>query len=412
MTALHEDGKVARWDVENARELRQLRPPVATRGRLHALAPNHKTWASVVEDQRNNITNILLFDAATGKEGRVLAGDAWWIGALGFSPDSNTLYSWSGDRKVRFWSVATGKKVREFIAADGQKVYTGCFSPDGRWFACAGREKVLLLYDVATGTAARRIQLAELSGDWPSFAYTADSRTLAVGDDEGNIHLVELANGRLRRRLSGGHCNRISALVFTRDGRRLVSGSTDTTALVWDLTRQIGAHREPLSAVDLDACWTALAGDDAKAAYRAIHRLAASPKAMVPYLEKRLKPAESADPERVARLIRDLDSDQFAVREPSFRELEKLGESAIPACRRALAAAPSAEQRRRLEMLLQRQEQERLAPPPARLQVLRALEAVELAATPRGQQLLEKLAGGAPEALLTHESAAALQRLK
>jgi len=58
-----------------------------------------------------------------------------------------------------------------------------------------------------------------------------------------------------------------------------------------------------------------------------------------------------ADPQKIAHWIADLDSDQFAVREKATRELEKQGESARPALRKALENHPKPEARKRLERL-------------------------------------------------------------
>jgi hypothetical protein len=125
-----------------------------------------------------------------------------------------------------------------------------------------------------------------------------------------------------------------------------------------------------------------------------------------------LQPTASADAKRVDRLIVDLSSDQFAVRAQASEELEKLGEAATAACRKALANEPSPELRRRLEMLLEKQEQERKLPSPPRLRMLRALEALELAGTSGSRQLLQKLADGASEAYMTQEAKAAVERLE
>ena len=54
----------------------------------------------------------------------------------------------------------------------------------------------------------------------------------------------------------------------------------------------------------------------------------------------------------MARLIADLDSDVFDVREKAAKEW-KLGAAAEPALRKALEGRPSAEVRRRVEGLLQ-----------------------------------------------------------
>ena len=410
LTALGDDGKARVWDIATGSDVRQFLAPVQGRGSKHTLSLDGKTWASASQDRRNGSTDLLLWDAATAKERQVLVGNRWWVGALAFSPDSRTLYCWSGDKKVRLWDVATGKRLREFSAGE-RNIYTGCFSPDGSWFACAGPEQALLLYELATGNAVRRIEIPAMRDDNRALAFSPDSRTLAVGDEQGTVHLVEAASGKFRRRLLGGHQGSISALLFSTDSERLVSGSTDTTALVWDLNGRLNAPFKPLNAAELDACWAALAGEDAERAYEAICRLAASPTEMLDYLNKRLRPVARADTMRVARLIAELDSNRFAVREQAATELENLGETATAMCRKALEGEPSLELRRRLEKMLKKQEQERWAPSPERLRLLRALEALELAATPEAQRLLEKLASGVPDAYLTREAKAALERL-
>jgi hypothetical protein len=115
------------------------------------------------------------------------------------------------------------------------------------------------------------------------------------------------------------------------------------------------------------------------------------------------------DEPRVARLIADLDSEQFAVRRRASEGLRELGEVAGPALREALAGRPTPEARRRLERLVTD-----LSAPvtsPERLRALRAVEALEKSGASEARQLLAKLAGGTPEARLTREARAALERL-
>src|SRR5262249_13159354 len=150
----------------------------------------------------------------------------------------------------------TGKLLREFPAGAGH-CYTGEFSSDGRWFACRSREEGLLLYNLASGIETYRLKIqdrnnAALGG----LAFSPDGRMLAAGDPAGIIHLVELASGKLRHRLAGGHEAGIGGLCFSADGARLISGSEDTTALVWEVTGRLGTKRAPLQPAELDACWT------------------------------------------------------------------------------------------------------------------------------------------------------------
>ena len=70
-----------------------------------------------------------------------------------------------------------------------------------------------------------------------------------------------------------------------------------------------------------------MASADAARAFRAIGILSKAPQQAVPLLQKRLKPAAEIDPkqikrieQRIAKLVADLDSDRFIVRQV----LEKL----------------------------------------------------------------------------------------
>lgn len=165
----------------------------------------------------------------------------------------------------------------------------------------------------------------------------------------------------------------------------------------------------PLSSAELPSLWADLAGGDAVKAYRAIGRLAAAPELTVPWLRERLRPVAAADPQHLARLLADLDSNRFAVREQAMAELEKLGELAEPALQKALEGQPALEFRRRVEQLI-----EKLRGPithPDHLRVWRALEVLEHVGTPAAKQVLERMAQGAPESRLTQEAKESLQRL-
>src|SRR5262249_30750348 len=209
-----------------------------------------------------------------------------------------------------------------------------------------------------------------------------------------------------------GHQGPVRVLSFSRDGRVLVSGSDDTTALVWDLrARGHLAQRpeEPLTADDLSTLWAELGDTDAKKAFRAIVRSAAAPTAAVPFLDRRLRPVEPADPRRVAQIVKDLGSDQFALRQRATRQLVQLGEPALPALRQTLAAQPTLEVRRRLEQVI-----EKLQPEARSTEVRRAWRAVEVlewSGSPAAQQVLERLARGVAEARQTQAARSALDRL-
>jgi hypothetical protein len=116
------------------------------------------------------------------------------------------------------------------------------------------------------------------------------------------------------------------------------------------------------------------------------------------------------DAARLARLIAALDDNDFAAREKATAELGELGDLAEGALRRLVEGGPSAEARQRAEGLLETLSKS--APSGEWLRALRALEVLEGVGTPQARQVLQTLAGGLPEARLTREAKASLERLE
>jgi hypothetical protein len=191
----------------------------------------------------------------------------------------------------------------------------------------------------------------------------------------------------------------------------LATAGYDTTALVWDLTGRRGTRgaAEPLSAQALEECWSDLAGEDATRAYRAEQKLAGVPSQTVTYFSKRLKAVPIGDKARLARLIAELDSEQFPARQKARKELQQLGEQAESALREALQGKLSLEARKRVEELLDKVKP--LADSPEGLRSLRAMEVLEHIGTSEAREVLQTLANGASQARLTREAKASLERL-
>ena len=158
-----------------------------------------------------------------------------------------------------------------------------------------------------------------------------------------------------------------------------------------------------------EECWKDLAGADAKKAYHCIWALVATPAEALACFKARLHPVALPDAARLAQLINDLDSPRFAAREKAMTTLEALGELAGPALQQALARNPTVEVRKRLETLLDKVD----APlqPGETLQTLRAIEVLEHIGNHDSEELLRKLAAGAPGARATREAKASLERL-
>jgi len=151
-----------------------------------------------------------------------------------------------------------------------------------------------------------------------------------------------------------------------------------------------------------------MTSEKASIAYPAMGACRAEPREAVAFLSRHLGPITERDAESVRRLLRGLDSRRFAERQRASSELMKLSMDWEPLLRDALDNNPSLEMRRRLETILESPSIRQWSPD--MLRRLRAVQLLEMIASPEAETLLEKVASGLPEAKLTQEAKAALQR--
>jgi WD40 repeat protein len=432
---------VQTWDARTARPLRQFGNGKAVYPTQ--LSPDGRLLAGAVEDGP-----VRLWDTRTGKE---VLRMRWHnppaepeeaiedsLFGLVFSPDGKTLASMSltaqaqkNDVLLRLWEVSTGTERlrlrvdsnpggperiqgvrlavlrRHFEQGVGDKGALA-FAPDGKTLAL-GVDNEIYLHDAATGKELRQFAGA---GVWAAaLAFSADGKLLAAGRHDGGIRLWRADTGALWCDVPG-HEHPVTALAFSPDGKTLASGSVDSTVLLWDVTQFPPGRRAPargLTAAELEALWADLAGADAARAYRAAGALAAEPGQAVPLLKARLRPVAPPEPERVARLLTELESKRFTVRQRAAHELEGLGDLAEPALEKLLAAKPPLETRKRVEAILERLRGP--AGPGDMLRALRAVEVLERIGSPPARAVLRALAGGAPGHRITEEARASLARL-
>ena len=356
------------------------------------------------------------WDLATGKElfrkeDQVSRSMPWKL-----SPDGRLRASYNSAERTRIIDVESDH-LRSIPEAVYQGFWPVAFSPDGRLFAgiChVGIEKPLLVSvcEVATGKEWRRFN-TPMVGLRCSLAFSADGRMLAAGAQrEAGVHIWDLASGEQLGLLHGVD-GEVSSISFNRDGKRLASGSMSGTVLLWDVdkfTAKAARPKKDLQPPELESLWTALASDRVDKGLGAVWELVAGQDRSVAYLHERLAPAEPIPSGPFDKLIADLDSPTFTVRESAFKELQKQGTEAESTIRNTLEKKPSADVGRQLQSLLDAPSS--LVLPPRRIQELRALEVLERIASSTSIQVIESLAIGTQSARLTQEAKATLARLR
>ena len=200
-----------------------------------------------------------------------------------------------------------------------------------------------------------------------------------------------------------------SCMAFTPDGRRLATGHTDGTILLWELDLP-AAQPARLSAQEIEVLWADLQDADAARAWRAVWRLAESPDEAVPYVRGKVKPYVGAPADVTGPLLADLGSDVFTKREAASKRLKDLGHQAEPALSQRLKANPPLEERQRIEALLKLLVETPVPLTPEGLRDVRAVAVLSCIGSSQARLLLEELSRGVEAAPLTAAARAALGR--
>jgi eukaryotic-like serine/threonine-protein kinase len=205
------------WDVNNT----PVRQAIATQNSFSvAFSPDGKLLACSARE-------VEIREASSGKLLRLLTDYTNFDMRVAFAPDGSVLVATGLDGAVHFWDVQTW---RHWTPAAGDSDSTTnlnsaayepdshfAFSPDSRTLAMGGYDNVVRLWDAKTGALVSTIK------GYPtwirSLAFTPDGRTLVMGDNQ-SVKFWDVAGKRLK---ASTHENGFLVRV-SPDGRWLVTG--------------------------------------------------------------------------------------------------------------------------------------------------------------------------------------------
>ena len=124
------DGTIGIWDPGTSIAL--VRAP-------NASAPRPPRLEAATADGTASATaegNVIRLRTPSGE--KLLEGHKDLVNSVAFSPDGRLLVSAGRDHDVIVWDVATGKEAFRIDEAQSASVEDARFSPDGRWLVTAG----------------------------------------------------------------------------------------------------------------------------------------------------------------------------------------------------------------------------------------------------------------------------------
>jgi len=273
------DEKIKVWDAARGKVLRELGEQNAVKRQTLwppycplVLSPDGKLVADLYigppdQQQRQQTNELRVWDVNNGNlswkyDEVVGANEGANSPPPAFSADSKRLASMHFNGSIHLCHMPSGIEYQVIETPKRKGEQTNAislqFSPDGKTLGFLTHsgdnrrlnfEKSIQLFDLASGrylrqigSAAPRLRTNDDVGvmprdDWilrgKSLAWSADGKTLADWD-HGLVRLWNVDTGE-GNDLSGGHFAEITQLCLSKDGKSLVSSSTDRTVRTWDI---------------------------------------------------------------------------------------------------------------------------------------------------------------------------------
>ncbi|MGI6458328.1 MAG: WD40 repeat domain-containing protein [bacterium] len=172
-----------------------------------------------------------LWDAATGQVLFTITGHKHDVNAVAFSPDGTMFLTGGWDGTVRLWNTATGEEIRVF-AHESTGMESGILLKRNSMASPTVRSTEYALPGTKHPATVRPLAGHE---DWiRSVAFSKDGTKILSGSDDNTAKLWDALSGEVLMTFSG-HADWVKSVAFSPDENTVLTGSDDGTARLWDI---------------------------------------------------------------------------------------------------------------------------------------------------------------------------------
>lgn len=191
---------------------------------------------------------IKLWDSQTGETLKTLEGHRAAVKSIAITSDGQTLISGSSDKTIKFWDLKTGRVTRTLTETHG--IQEIILSPDGQSLLSIANDHEfdlddvkIKLWDAKTGKLIRDF--------YPSrevlrpVIFSRDGKTVISASPDNSIKLWDVRKG-IRMLTLKSHTARLHSLATTPDGLFLASSSHDGQVKLWNFPDRKFIRRIPV----------------------------------------------------------------------------------------------------------------------------------------------------------------------
>jgi WD40 repeat protein len=212
--------------------------------------------------------NIRLWDFSSGKQVAQIMGLTGRVTSLAFVPNQPLLIAGEGEVAstgiVHVWHIPDGAPIANWPAHD-DSILAMKVSPDGKWLATAGADKLVKIWDLATRKEIGRLE--GHSAPVMALAVSKDGASLASAGTDKEIKIWKVATKEQTAALQTNPAG-VTDLVWV-DDKRLLSTAEDGIARLSSESNKERAQRLFNGAPDVLYC--AAATPDGKTLFAGCH---------------------------------------------------------------------------------------------------------------------------------------------
>lgn len=156
------------------------------------------------------------------------------VTTISYSTHGQMLVSGSEDATVRIWAEKKGTWGGVPLEGHGGPVTAVAFSPENSFVVSSSYDRTIRVWDVKSCAAIMTSGPMDVYGSFMTFiALSPDCKRVALGLDNSKIGVWDTGRDVTMRSSFVGHADTVTAVSFSLDGTRIVSGSEDWKIRFW-----------------------------------------------------------------------------------------------------------------------------------------------------------------------------------